>query len=100
MFTLVLAAVSIGAALLLGAVLGLYFRVWIMVPATIVAAIISIVTFTGTPLAVWMRVVCILGLITALQLGYVLGAAFGPALMPQARRKNRDVRFFRSTRTG
>ena len=98
MFTLVLAAVSTGAVLLLGAVLGLYFRVWIMVPATIVVAIISIVMFTGTPLAVWMRVVCILGLITALQLGYVLGSAFGPPLVTETRRKNRDVRFLRPTR--
>ena len=99
MLTLALGLVSTGAALLFGAVMGLYFRVWIMIPASIVVILASVVLLAGSPLAVWMRVVCILGLITALQLGYLLGSAFGPVLMMQARRKIRDVRFIRSTRT-
>ncbi len=99
MLTLLLGFASTGAALLFGAALGLYFRIWIMIPATMVVILASVAMLAGSPLAVWMQVVCILGLIMALQLGYLLGSAFGPALMTQARRKNRDTRLIRSART-
>ena len=100
MLALVLGFVSTSAVLLLGAALGLYFRVWIVIPATILLILASVILFAGSPLPIWIRVLCILGLIMALQLGYLAGSAFGPVLMPQAHDKNRDARFFRSTRTG
>ena len=99
MLALVLGFVSTSVVLLLGAALGLCFRIWIMIPATILVSLVSVVLFVGSPLAIWMRIACILGLIMALQLGYLLGSAFGPALMTQARRKNRDVRSIHSART-
>ena len=80
MLTLALGFVSTSVVLLLGAALGLYFRVWVIIPATVVVILVSAILLKASPLEIWMGLVCILGLVAALQLGYLVGVAVGPVL--------------------
>ncbi len=65
-----------GTSLLTGIVLGTYFRVWILVPTSMLAALGSTVLLWGMDLAWPLKLVCGFVSVLTLQLGYVVGSTF------------------------
>lgn len=65
------------AALLLGAVLGLRFRVLILLPAAVVAIAITVAADSIEHSSLWTIVVDVVSALASLQMGYLAGAIAG-----------------------
>ena len=61
--------------LLVGIILGLFFRVWIIVPVATAVLAESILILINWSVPIWSGLIWSFGLLAALELGYVLGSA-------------------------
>ena len=78
-----------------GILLGVRFKVLVLVPAFLVAAVVIIVNGSGHTLSSISIVLTVLGTVVSLQIGYIIGSvlrAFARAHLPAAQRHQR-VRF-------
>jgi len=69
-------AVFLITGAIIGILLGLRFKVFVLVPASVLAAVAVIINGSGEKLSVSVIVLTLVGTLVSLQVGYVAGSVF------------------------
>jgi hypothetical protein len=67
-----------GTSFFAGAVLGLRFKVSVLVPAMLVASVVVSITAIDSRVGLWLLALMVIVAVTSMQVGYLLGAAASP----------------------
>jgi ABC-type transport system involved in cytochrome c biogenesis permease subunit len=77
--------VIIVGGVLFGTLLGRFFKIFILVPASALAIVLVLVSPTSAETSWWQSLLEIIVLITSLQVGYFVGLVTGSSLLEDAR---------------
>jgi hypothetical protein len=67
-----------GASFMAGAVLGLRFRVSVLVPALFVASVVAGISAVDSRVDLWSLALAVIVAVTSMQLGYLVGVVASP----------------------